>query len=52
MVSAPSPAAGGQENEVLQLFGETWQWTNSAYLPYPGFKILLTAPWENTTESL
>ncbi len=35
----PLPAAGGQENEVLQLFGETWQWTNSAYLPYPGFKI-------------
>ncbi|QHT69548.1 ergothioneine biosynthesis protein EgtB [Rhodocytophaga rosea] len=22
-----------------QLFGETWQWTNSAYLPYPGFAI-------------
>jgi ergothioneine biosynthesis protein EgtB len=22
-----------------QLFGEMWQWTNSAYLPYPGFSI-------------
>jgi ergothioneine biosynthesis protein EgtB len=35
----PLPAANGQENDILQLFGETWQWTNSAYLPYPGFKI-------------
>jgi ergothioneine biosynthesis protein EgtB len=22
-----------------QLFGEMWQWTNSGYLPYPGFSI-------------
>jgi ergothioneine biosynthesis protein EgtB len=30
----PRPAAGGG---VRQLFGELWQWTRSAYEPYPGF---------------
>jgi ergothioneine biosynthesis protein EgtB len=23
-----------------QYFGDTWEWTNSAYLPYPGYKIV------------
>jgi ergothioneine biosynthesis protein EgtB len=31
--------AGESELTCQQLFGETWQWTNSAYLPYPRFAI-------------
>jgi dimethylhistidine N-methyltransferase len=27
-------------NEPRQLFGEVWQWTSSAYLPYPRFEAL------------
>ena len=33
----PCAPAGGQA-AVAQLFGDTWEWTQSAYLPYPGFK--------------
>lgn len=31
---APQPAAAGD----LQFFGDVWQWTQSAYLPYPGYR--------------
>ncbi|MXV90557.1 MAG: ergothioneine biosynthesis protein EgtB [Acidimicrobiia bacterium] len=30
----PRPAAGGG---LTQLFGDVWEWTASAYSPYPGF---------------
>lgn len=51
MVAAPSPVEGNlleqqrfhamaaQDNSApSQLFGDVWEWTASAYLPYPGFR--------------
>ncbi|MGB6132139.1 MAG: ergothioneine biosynthesis protein EgtB [Acidobacteriaceae bacterium] len=34
----PSPAANA--SQMQQLFGDVWEWTASAYLPYPGFAPL------------
>ena len=37
----PAPALstnGG--NALLQMFGDAWQWTRSAYLPYPGYRAV------------
>jgi dimethylhistidine N-methyltransferase len=37
----PRPAGLARiEGEPRQLFGEAWQWTSSAYLPYPRFQPL------------
>ena len=33
----PQPASG---TGLAQLFGDVWEWTASAYLPYPGFRPL------------
>ena len=33
--AAPRPAQGGG---LRQMFGDVWEWTMSAYLPYPGFR--------------
>jgi ergothioneine biosynthesis protein EgtB len=31
----PCPASG---EGLVQMFGDVWEWTNSAYSPYPGFR--------------
>ena len=33
-------ANAANEDSPQQMFGELWQWTGSAYLPYPGFQPL------------
>jgi ergothioneine biosynthesis protein EgtB len=36
----PSPAVSLQNQDSVQLFGDCWEWTASAYLGYPGFEPL------------
>jgi ergothioneine biosynthesis protein EgtB len=36
-IYVPRSATG---NGLCQMFGDLWEWTQSAYLPYPGFKPL------------
>ena len=33
---APSPQNG--QGELQQMYGDVWEWTRSAYLPYPGYR--------------
>lgn len=30
--------APGEQGRAKQLYGDVWQWTSSAYLPYPGYR--------------
>ncbi len=33
----PQPVNTSESDQCSQLFGDVWEWTQSAYLPYPGF---------------
>ena len=36
----PLPAADSQTHGPLQMFGDVWEWTQSSYSAYPGYKPL------------
>jgi ergothioneine biosynthesis protein EgtB len=37
----PAPARPNpNEAALLQIFGDVWEWTRSAYLPYPGYRTV------------
>jgi len=36
----PIPLKSSSSNSLNQLFGDVWEWTQSAYLPYPGYQPL------------
>jgi ergothioneine biosynthesis protein EgtB len=33
----PAPAPAGSGSELVQMFGDVWEWTQSPYTPYPGY---------------
>jgi ergothioneine biosynthesis protein EgtB len=39
-VRAPQPAPEAADTVPSQMFGDVWEWTASAYLPYPRFRPL------------
>jgi ergothioneine biosynthesis protein EgtB len=34
----PAPVASAPGGNLQQMYGDVWEWTRSAYLPYPGYR--------------
>jgi len=39
----PLPAVANRDARPRQMFGDVWEWTGNAYLPYPGYRVPLGA---------
>ena len=39
----PLPAVASRDARPRQMFGDVWEWTGNAYLPYPGYRAPLGA---------
>jgi len=42
----PAPSTASAAGELRQLFGDVWEWTSSAFAPYPGFRPVRGAAGE------
>ncbi len=34
----PAPVSASPSGKLRQMYGDVWEWTRSAYLPYPGYR--------------
>ena len=46
VATAVRPRPAGARGKLRQLYGDLWEWTGSAFLPYPGFRAAAGAVGE------